>query len=135
MVAKALEGKATAKSEVGKVVASSTELVTGVENGAARNRYVGGKMSTWSGSVELELNTRTTLKKRKIDAVESANLESLEVKRGEWRAHSRTGSPYWRTLTERAMTTTRRQLRRQSYHTRTKTGSCAKQEKDNERRK
>ena len=94
MVPKALEGKATAKSEVGKVVASSTELVTGVENGAARNRYVGGKMSTWSGSVELELNTRTTLKKRKIDAVESVNLESLEVKRGEWRAHSRNGSSY-----------------------------------------
>ena len=77
MVAKALEGKATAKREVGKVVASSMELVTGVENGATRNRDVGGKMSTWSGSV---------VEEEEDDAVESANLESLEMKRGEWRA-------------------------------------------------
>ena len=66
VVAKALEGKAIAKREVGKVVASSMELVTGVENGATRNRDVGEKMSTWKGSFELELNTRTTLKKRKM---------------------------------------------------------------------
>ena len=54
--------------------------------GATRNRDVGGKMSTWSGPVGLELNTRTTLKREEDDAVESANLESLEVKIGEWRA-------------------------------------------------
>ena len=65
VVAKALAEKATARREVGKVEASSMELVPGVESGATRNLDVDGEVSTWSGSVELELNTCTTLRKRR----------------------------------------------------------------------
>ena len=38
-------------------MASSMELVPGVENEATRNLDVDGNVSTWIGSVELELNT------------------------------------------------------------------------------
>ena len=46
----ALAEKATAKRDVGKVVARSMELVTGLENGATRKLDVDGKMSTWGAS-------------------------------------------------------------------------------------
>ena len=64
------------------------------------------------------------VEKEEENTVESANLEILEVKRGEWRALCSLENRFSALMNDgdEDMTTTRRQRRRQSYHRRTMTG-------------
>ena len=72
----ALAEKATAKRDVGKVVARSMELVTGLENGATRKLDVDGKMSTWGASNSS--STHAQRWRRELGVEEWRPLRSLE---------------------------------------------------------
>ena len=56
---KGSSGKVHSEKGSGKGSVSLMGLVSGAENGVIRNRDADGRTSTWSGSVEVELSTRT----------------------------------------------------------------------------
>ena len=85
VVLKAPVEKSTAKKvEERMAVASQMVPAIGVDTGFAHNLHADEWTSAWNGSVSFELK-RTTLEEGEVeDTVDSANLESLEVKRGGW---------------------------------------------------